>query len=515
MASAASISAPSYALAAGAKPSSTRPSLAKDESSISPSASVPLSTLSSSPSPTPSKELDSRSATMAQNDQKQNDVSSTATSETSATSAAATSASSTSSQTSTAAGDSILLADSVAAAAGPAAAAPAPTKPNLMPAPVPKVNVWKLRQDNLPARPVVESHENPTPAEISVATAAADKERKSSKSSVLDLDEKEWPTSLENDNNAEKKETAAKTKKTGKEKWVPYTAPIMAPSRPSRNGKTFGQRSANGTGRSASVGNVEGSGSDDHASRGKNFTRGNKPKNGSVNGSGEKKPLSAAETKDGKAVHKKAHDKKEGDKEDSLKERTARAGSKDFSAHADSTVASSDQSEQGSINASISQGKNGAANKARPQRPYNQHQLPGVNGAASRGPKATEFHNGVNGTQSTSPVAQGQTPYRTNGARSGSPSRSTHGNPQVQPQPQQHYGYQQSHPNSHHNGNSNNYNQYRRASVPAYQPAARAYYAPQQDYAAMFGFPQMFPSHPALIPGFVYEPASAVLAQVY
>ncbi|KAK9313370.1 hypothetical protein V1522DRAFT_106651 [Lipomyces starkeyi] len=613
MPSASSVTAPSYALAAGAKPATSRAisSAVKDDSTATQASTVSSLTSSSSAISTVIKDAASLSNTgeslsttptiqepLANGkptdvSNKDKDASSTSSAaEASLTSSVAVggvSSSSSSSTTSTAT-ESVSSIEATATVS---------QKPSLTPAPLPKVNVWKVRQETIPPRSVVSSVD-PTPAEISSVVINGDNERKSSKSSIVaDLDSKDWPIALEEESNAEKKDNASKPpKRQGKEKWVPYTPALIVPTKSNRSGKPFSSRSNNGA-RPGSTGNTEGSNSgEEHNGRSnKNFVRGNRPKNGSsLNGTSEKKSTSSSsasnstENKDPKTWHKKHHEKKDPIKDEKdenvSKDRATRSAGKELPQSApdppNSTVASqpsqaqpqvhpantsnyqshhpsqnqasipssqpSEQSgsEQSSTlpnqassyyqapqshhspsnqfsqaSASHPQSKAVPPTKNRTQRPYNNHangtHQPNGHGSQpiNRGPRNNDFHNIHATTNGQSPVGQSgqQGPYQNarttpNGTRNTSP-RSIHSNPQFQ----QHFSGYPPHQNNHHN----NYNQIRRASavnVSTFQPAARQFYAPQQDYAAVFAFPQAFPSQPALIPGYIYEPANPVTAQV-
>ncbi|KAK9492751.1 hypothetical protein V1508DRAFT_404455 [Lipomyces doorenjongii] len=613
MPSASSVTAPSYALAAGAKPATSRAmsSVSKDDITATQVSTVSSLTLSSSAISTVTKDAASLSSTgeslsttptiqepLANGkptdvSNKDKDASSTSTaaeeSLTSSVAGGGASSSSSSSTTSTAT-ESVSSIEATATVS---------QKPSLTPAPLPKVNVWKVRQETISPRSVVSSVD-PTPAELSSVVINGDNERKSSKSSIVaDLDSKDWPTALEEDSNAEKKDNASKPpKRQGKEKWVPYTPALIVPTKSNRSGKPFSSRS-NNSARSGSTGNTEGSNSgEEHNGRGnKNFVRGNRPKNGSsLNGTLEKKSTSTSsasnstENKDPKTWHKKHHEKKDpikDEKDENIsKDRATRSAGKELSQSAldppnnsaatqpsqaqpqgrpantsnyqphhlsqnQASIPSSQSSEQSGseqssalpnqessyyqahqshhspsnqfsqASASIPQSKAVPPPKNRTQRPYNNqtngtHQPSGHGSQPiNRGPRNNEYHNIHATTNGQSPVGQSgqQGPYQNsrttpNGTRNTSP-RSIHSNPQFQ----QHFsGYQ-----PHHNNHHNNYNQIRRASavnVSTFQPAARQFYAPQQDYAAMFAFPQAFPSQPALIPGYIYEPANPVTAQV-
>ncbi|KAK9326418.1 hypothetical protein V1517DRAFT_3004 [Lipomyces orientalis] len=606
MPSASTVTAPSYALAAGAKPATNRASssASKDDSTVQGSAisstvsavakdAPSLSSVAESPSSTPSTEelLTNGKTTDVSN--KDKDVTSTSNmvevSSSSSNFAAGVSSSSSSSTTSNAT-ESVSSVEATATVS---------QKPNLTPAPLPTINVWKVRQETMPARSVASSSVDPTPAELSAAASNGDKERKSPKSAIVaDLDSKDWPIAPEEENKPEKKENSSKsTKRQGKEKWVPYTPALIVPAKSNRNSKPFSSRSSN-SGRSGSVGNTEGSNSgEEHNGRGKNFVRGNRQKNGSsLNGTIDKKAASSSsasnstENKDPKTWHKKHHEKKDPAKdekdEDASKDRSTRSASKDLSqstSDAANNKAAAQSSEdqpqeqpsnmsnydashlpshdQASVSSSQGSGQSGSEqpsapinqgssyhqqhqshhshsnqfsqapashpqskavplNKNRTQRPYghtNGTHQPNGHGSQpiNRGPRSSDYHNGHATSNGQSPISQSGQPgsyqnSRTtpNGTRTSSP-RSIHSNPQFQ----QHFSGYQPHHNSHHN----NYNPIRRASavsVPAFQPAARQFYAPQQDYAAMFAFPQAFPAQPALIPGYIYEPANPVTAQV-
>ncbi|KAK9370155.1 hypothetical protein V1509DRAFT_327435 [Lipomyces kononenkoae] len=606
MPSAISVTPPSYALAAGAKPATGRTTTVTTKDDVATTTASTTSSIISSSSAVSSVTKDA--ASLSQSDESQSitpaiqepfangkptdlsnkdkDAASSASEAPSPVSLAGGSSSSSSSTASTAT-------ESVSSIE---ATAPVTQKPNLTPAPVPKVNVWKVRQEAIPAKSPL-SNADPTPAELSAVVINGDNERRSSKPSVAaDLDSKDWPTVPEEESNADKKDNGSKPqKRQGKEKWVPYTPVLIVPTKSNRNGKPFAARS-NNSGRSDSTGNIEGSNSgEEHNGRGnKNFVRGSRPKNGSSqNGASDKKSTSSSsapntsENKDPKTWHKKHHEKKESikdEKDESVsKDRPTRAGSKDLSQSVSDPASSSasaqpapavpqgsyyptnqpsqnqtpisssqftelPESEQSSeqlsqissyhqghqthhspsnqlsqASASHPHSKAVPPTKNRTQRLYGQangpHQ-PNGHGPQpiNRAPRNNDYHN-VHATTSTtngqSPVGQAgqQGPYQNSrttpsGARNSSP-RSIHSNPQFQ----QHYGGYQPHHNNHHN----NYNQIRRASavnVPTFQPAARQFYAPQQDYGAMFAFPQALPSQPTLIPGYIYEPANPVTAQV-
>ncbi|KAJ8102115.1 hypothetical protein POJ06DRAFT_77105 [Lipomyces tetrasporus] len=611
MPSASTVTAPSYALAAGAKPATNRASssASKDDSpsiqgsAISSTVSTvakdapSLSSVAESPSSTPSPEeplTNGKPTDVSNKDKDGTSTSNTVEVSSSSSNGSAGVSSSSSSSTTSNATESVSSVEATAAVS---------QKPNLTPAPLPSVNVWKVRQETIPARSVPSSSVDPTPAELSAAASNGDKERKSSKSAtVADLDSKDWPIAPEEENIAEKKENASKSaKRQGKEKWVPYTPALIVPAKSSnRNSKPFSSRS-NNSGRSGSVGNTEGSNSgEEHNGRGKNFVRGNRQKNGSsLNGTTDKKPASSSSAsnstenrdKDPKTWQKKHHEKKDpvkDEKDDDVsKDRSTRSASKDLSqstsdgandtaaaqssedqpqeqpsnmpnyhashlpSHNQALVSSSQGSAQSGseqpsapINqgssyhqqhqshhshsnqfsqapASHPQSKAVPLNKNRTQRPYghtNGTHQPNGHGSQpiNRGPRNSDYHNGHGTSNGQSPISQsGQpAPYQNsrttpNGTRNSSP-RSIHSNPQFQ---QQHFSGYQPHHSSHHS----NYNPIRRASavsVPAFQPAARQFYAPQQDYAAMFAFSQAFPPQPALIPGYIYEPANPVTAQV-
>ncbi|KAK9240844.1 hypothetical protein V1525DRAFT_416319 [Lipomyces kononenkoae] len=600
MPSAISVTAPSYALAAGAKPASSRTTSTATKDDVNPTTASPSSSITSSSSPISSVTKDAASLSYTAESQsitpstqeplangkptdvsnKDKEAASSATETPSPVPVAGGSSSSSSSTSST-------TTESVSSIE---ATAPAPQKPNLTPAPLPKVNAWKVRQEAVPARSPVSSAD-PTPAELSAVVTNGETERKSSKPSVVaDLDSKDWPTAPEEESNADKKDNASKPqKRQGKEKWVPYTPVLIVPTKSNRSGKPFSSRS-NNSGRSASTGNIEGSNSgEEHNGRGnKIFVRGNRPKNGSSqNGGSDKKSTSSSsalnttENKDPKTWHKKHYEKRESIKEakdESVSEdRQTRAGSKDLSQSASDQTTSSasgqpapavpqgnyyptnqssqsqtaiqssqfselpeseqspEQSNQASSYNQAHQTHHSPTNqlsqpsashphskavlpaKNRTQRPYSQANGPHQpNGHGSqpinRAPRNNDYHNVHAATNGQSPVGQAgqQGPYQNSrttpsGARNTSP-RSIHSNPQFQ----QHYGGYQPHHNNHHN----NYNQIRRASVPTFQPTARQFYAQQQDYGAMFAFPQALPSQPTIIPGYIYEPANPVTAQV-
>ncbi|KAK9456093.1 hypothetical protein V1511DRAFT_257775 [Dipodascopsis uninucleata] len=556
--------APSYALAAGAKPAPASRSVSsvstKDDATLGSTSSVeklPLGTNEQSSSTSPTTESNhhvEKHETELSN--KDKDAASTDTS---------SSESSASSSSSTAPSESNPSAE---------ASASISQKPSLTPAPVPKINVWKIRQESL--GPKVPIATNVSTSTTSAPTNPDNKEKTSQKTNGMDLDSKNWPSvpSTEEEIISEKKEGSSKPSKPrqGKEKWIPYTPAIIMPSKPPRGNKQFSMRNANSRNNNGSSNDGVNQGGDDHGSRGKNSSRGNRNR-GQVNGSADKKATNAEQ----KTWHKKHNEKKdrqdEKEKDDLKDSKTqAKAGSKDSdntmvkesvspnislsstSESLEQNSSSSQQSQQSSgqpnqqhhnqhqnyqshnqhsHNGQQPSSKNVQSSKTRSQRPFHANGVHGASGVNqqvnNRAQRNGEYIGNANqAVQQSSQTSQqsgqqGQQSFQKSNGGRGSP-RSMHSNPQFQQQQQsipnsqqQHFGYQQHH-NSNGNGNHHSSYQYRRPSVnvSSFQQPPRQFYTPQQDFAAaMFAFPTApFQLHPAMMPGYVFEPISMVIAQV-
>ncbi|KAK7208576.1 hypothetical protein BZA70DRAFT_55290 [Myxozyma melibiosi] len=578
MSSAVTSTPPSYALAAGAKPSSRRTSsTTKDEadSTALPSSSSTVSPSKDDHAAAPSSvdaSADSHATEPLVNG-KQSDAADKTASASDATASSATANGSSSASSSSASSTSADSASSVDTAANAAKNASATSKPNLTPAPPPKVNVWKVKADAAPPKTLaIGGESDPSLAELTVAG------EKKSKSASTDLDSKSWPAGPDDE---DKKDSASKgAKRQGKEKWVPYTPAIIGQPKSSRNGKPFSSRtnnSNNNGGRSGSTSNDANAADDSNSSRGnKNLARGNKQKSaGAANNSSEKRPANnssgnAPFDKD-KQYHKK-HEKKDvaaaKDKEESST-KAERVASKEAEPSSNSTTASASQAQSPAAASAATESQQSPESSApaterasesspsapsaagQPFYPHHnanqqhfasgQHQsAKGVpaNGKAVRPQRSfahtngqginrppREFYNGnhaINGQQASSsaPTApQGQyvkPTHSASGTRNHSP-RASHANPQFT---QPHYGYQQQQQhgnNNHHNGGSYQLRRSSAANVAPFQPVGRQFYAPQQDYGAaaaaavIFGYPT-FPA--PVMPGYPYDPVSMVVQQI-
>ncbi|KAK9477862.1 hypothetical protein V1514DRAFT_320642 [Lipomyces japonicus] len=510
MSSGASVSAPSYASAAGSEPTPVHVSNTAFSNDNLAAFSIAAS-------------IDSKPELAINTENKQSngtEVKKGKDSTESASSATTSSSSSSESSAATTGGESASLAEQ---SASPAVA----QKPSFTPAPLPKVNAWKTSADVttssadfIPAS----SEGDPTPAELLNTAEPLEKSDKGLLStSAPEPGPKNWSAAavIEDD----KKESSGKNSKPrqGKEKWLPYTAEIILPSaKSSRGNKPFAAR-GNNTGRSSSAGEITSTG-DETNGRGKNFNKGNRQKS-IVNGT-ERKSSPGGSVEPKPWHNKKHHDKKDGKDEKEKDEKLVSAGkdtTQDAIAASNNQISAPSTNESSDLERSdkdLNEPRNlhqhqqsshlskGVTSKGRSQqRPFNIHSngTHQANGTSQIN-RPREFHNhtgvvSVPGQQQ--PFQKTQT-----GNRNTSP-RSVNSNPQFQ-----HYGsgYQQ-----HHNNHHNNY-QYRRASVP-FQQGPRGYYNPQQDYAAaLYGFQQTaaFPSHPAtLVPGYnVYELTQFVAAQV-
>ncbi|KAK9461505.1 uncharacterized protein V1516DRAFT_664660 [Lipomyces oligophaga] len=578
MPSAAPTTAPSYASAAGAKIVANP--LSKDEVSNVSSSTTPISLSSSSTAissaVTPAAASDI-SATMLESavlptkeesikSKKSSEVTSHVDKDSTSSPADSSAPGQSNTSSSSSSASSASASDSASSVDAPSSA-----KPTLTPAPLPKINVWKIRQESLSAKPGTSAGADLVSVEI---TSPSTEKSISKGVSSIDLNIDDWPTTPQVDSNSEKKATIPKsaTKRQGKEKWVPYANVIIGQPKSTRNGKPFTTRSNNNNNRSNSTPNDSLTAGEDSNSKGtKNFNRSNKPKsNGSINGSIDKRSQSnnsgsaPANDKDQKNWHsKKHHERKEqGKDEKDFKDADSKSerGSVSSGPHTSVYISNSQESDaspsDSQLTATTSEpasagststpstpsvssqpfytqnnnlhshhnqfdhtGKGSLPIKSRTNRPYvHANNVHGTN--ISRG-SPREFYNtnhssnGQNG--SASQTVQGQNyskPHQNNvsGTRNHSP-RTGPSSPQFT---QQHYGYQGHHNSANHHSNANGNISFRRSSaanVIPFQPMNRHFYAPQQEFTqAMFGFPQQFA--PPVLPGFIYEPLSLVLTQV-
>ncbi|KAK9473236.1 uncharacterized protein V1510DRAFT_406838 [Dipodascopsis tothii] len=411
--------------------------------------------------------------------------------------ASATNASSSSSTTSS----TTSTADS-SSSDSPAAVA---TKQNLTPAPVPKVNPWKLREENLTGAAVPTSTD-PLPAEMESLGGAG----KGSKAAGV-LDAKNWPTPEEDvsPDLAKKGPKEAKSRQTGKEKWVPLSPSVlMSAKQPPRSNKPFPRANAG----NKPNGNAHGDAEHATARGNRSFAKNNRQKGNLANGPSDRKtgpgPQNEKWTK--RTDKQGFRDEKEKDEKDGKPARKDSVADADAFLGQDSpTQAKADVEFDAQAAAAVpgsaayGQGKD----KARFARAgYVNGTTAAVNGATQTSPSGRIFTpNGVNhtGTQQL-PKANQQQAAAKNSQRI-SP-RPVHSSPQYSQQNPQHYGYQ------HHNFKNN---QFRRQSAggPTFPAVQRQYFAPQQDFS-MYAFTHVFPPQPAVFPGYMFEPMNVVTAQV-